>query len=442
MREDGANGAQGDKTLADRADGVSAGLIIRGFLRRSKMISTFACTCGLLTVGRVVIVLKNLLRFSRMTDQQLALARASGSRRLTRGAIVGLLAFGTVLMLLITVSAVSLGCIAWLICEGYWALVPLWAGAAWSWGRLSWACAGCFFCASALPDGIRLSRRSGASMYRLADEVGRLFGGVRVDTIWITPEMNAAVLQRPRWGLLGRMQTHLLIGLPLAHSVSELQLRAILAHEYAHLHFQRRGAAAWAGHVRAWWARVVEASLERLPLIGYWLDRHTQRHFIDARDLARLEEFEADRHAGRVSGQRLLAETLVDVAVKEAFLVHDYWAKVMSQARWRAAPVIRPYRELRLGMQAGFGAWHGRRDCLQGLLSDAGADETLLHPSVAERVQALGQRPGLLPFFSVSAAERHLAAMLPMLAWAFDYNWWLSCREAWQQTYRDERAFA
>jgi len=377
-----------------------------------------------------------------MTDQQLALARASGSRRLTRQAIAGLLAFGAILLLLITVSVVSLVCVVWLISEGYWVLVPLWAGAAWLWSRLSWACASCLFSVNALPEGVRLSRSGGASMYRLTDEVGRLFGGMRVDTIWITPEMNAAVLQRPRWGLLGRMQTHLLIGLPLAHSVSELQLRAILAHEYAHLYFQRRGVAAWAGHVRAWWARVVDVSFERLPLIGYWLDRYTQRHFIDARDLSRIEEFEADRHAGRVSGQRLLAETVLDVAVKEAFLVHDYWAKVMSQARWRAAPLIRPFRELRLGMQAGFSAWRGRRDCLQGLLSGADAGESLLHPSVAERLQALGQRPGLLPSLSVSAAERHLAAMLPMLAWAFDYSWWLSCKEAWQQTYRDERMLA
>lgn len=100
-------------------------------------------------------------------------------------------------------------------------------------------CFGWLFAPTAQPEGVRLPRESAQSLYRLVDSMGVRFGGIRIDSIWIVGDMNTAVLQRPRWGWVGPLETHMMIGLPLAHSVSRRQFSAILAHEFAHLACQR-----------------------------------------------------------------------------------------------------------------------------------------------------------------------------------------------------------
>lgn len=294
---------------------------------------------------------------------------------------------------------------------------------------------GCLFASNPPPVGVLLSRELAPSLYALVDRVGGDFGGVRVDIIWITGDINAAVLQRPRYGLCGRMETHLLIGLPLAHSVSERQLGAILAHEFGHLACQRRALAAWACHLRAWWFRAVDNCIERFPLGGALLDRLTLDDVIQAQALSRIEEFEADRVAAGSVGAALLAQTLLEVAARERFLRCDYWVKVMAQCAELPRPSVRPYRDMGLGMVAGFLPSDQRGGCLG---EDCGAEDGL-HPSLIERLVALRESPALEMLVEDSVAERHLAPMLPRLAWELDRAWWLVTRGEWRQIYRRSR---
>ena len=48
-------------------------------------------------------------------------------------------------------------------------------------------------------------------------------------------DFNAGVREVPRLGLLGWPRTYLEIGLPLSMAVAQEEIRAILAHEFAHL---------------------------------------------------------------------------------------------------------------------------------------------------------------------------------------------------------------
>lgn len=288
------------------------------------------------------------------------------------------------------------------------------------------------------PEGVLLPRKAAPALHRTVDRVGRRFGGLAIDSIRVTGDMNASILQRPRWGWIGPIETHLMIGLPLAHSVSARQFSAILAHEFAHLASQRQGVAAWGSHIRGWWFRVVDRCIEESPGFGSLFERWSAGELRDALVLARLEEFEADAIASQVVGARLLGETIVEVALKERFLSEDYWRKVMAQSSHQPQPSIRPYRDMGLGMVTGFRRPASGLPHLVGRKTERSSSMSF-HPSLAERLRVLGVTPGLSSGRPASAAVSYLEPLLPALAWVFDRAWWQEARPAWQQRYRGDR---
>lgn len=288
------------------------------------------------------------------------------------------------------------------------------------------------------PQGIRLPREAAPSLFRMIERVASRFGRPAIDAVWVTEDMNAAILQRPKWGWFGPMETHLMIGLPLTHSVSRRQFGAILAHEFAHLACQRQGLAAWGSHLRAWWFRTLDRCIHSGGMLAPLFERWSDRTLPHAVHLSRLEEFDADEAAARVVGARLLGETLVEVALKERFLSEDYWRKVMAQSRLSPQPRIRPYREMGLGVMAGFRRPEPGAARIDHLFSHE-ASTVDFHPTLAERLQALGVQPAVAAGERPSTAARYLAPLLPSLAWVFDRAWWRTTRAAWHRRYERNR---
>lgn len=181
---------------------------------------------------------------------------------------------------------------------------------AWRVGRALWT-------PLPLPQGRQIERARLPLLYAFVDALGRRCDGIEVDAVWLTTDFNAAVLQRPRWGLFGRIETHLMIGLPLACSLSRYELSAVLAHEYGHVQRYRGAHAAWSAHLRSWWLRALDRCIETMPRLAPLLDRLTVNELGDALRLARHEEFEADRSAAFVVGAQTMVDTLR--AVEAAF---------------------------------------------------------------------------------------------------------------------------
>lgn len=296
------------------------------------------------------------------------------------------------------------------------------------------------FCRVPEPDGVRLDRASAGSLYRAIGKVARRAGGARIDRIHITGEMNAAIIQRPRWGVLGPMRTYLQLGLPLVHSVSGRQLNAILAHECAHLVLQRKGLQAWGCHMRSWAFRVIERLTDKLPFLPRAVHRQFNAFVITAARLSHLEEYEADQAAARIVGAPLLAQTLVEVSLRERFLSDDFMCRVMAQCGSLRSPAIRPYREMAVGLAAGF-RWPEVDGGRLGVRNMSGWDETQpgLHPPLSSRLAALGVRHVRASRPTGSAAAKHLGHLLPKLASTFDRAWWREVKRFWRSHYRRSR---
>ncbi|MCL2591458.1 MAG: M48 family metalloprotease [Betaproteobacteria bacterium] len=286
-----------------------------------------------------------------------------------------------------------------------------------------------------LPEGVRLSPEDAHKLHRLIESMGWVLEAGRIDHVWVTPDMNAALLQRPCWGVFGRIETHLLIGLPLMHSVTCQQLVAVLAHELAHLAAQRKGAGKYGALLRAWLLRVLDRVGDVFPSVGAQADCWLSRFYNNMVRLVRIEEFEADAQATKVVDANLFGETLIEVSLREQFISKDYWPRVLAQSKVRARPLIRPFRDLCLGMAAGF----LRRAATSSVLSSNESLSQSMHPTTRERLSALHVSPTVSPNNLPSAADYYLSPLLLTLAWVFDRAWWRDIRPDWQLTYRMAR---
>ncbi|GHT84266.1 hypothetical protein AGMMS49960_09790 [Betaproteobacteria bacterium] len=364
----------------------------------------------------------------------LSLLRRRLSRRLTLIAVLGLGAAGGL------VSMAAAGMVLALIgCREYWAAGEglLAAGALLLALMDACLCLRLFAIMFASPPaagGVYLPVDAAHGLHRRIIDMARRFRSRPIDHVWITSDMNVAVLQRPRWGRVGRVETHLLVGLPLVHCVSGKQLMAVLAHEMAHLVLQRRGLGKYGALLRAWCLRVHDGLADALPLFCALGDGIQRRFYYDMSRLTRLEEFEADAQAAQVVGPGLLGETLIELSLKEQFLRGDYWPRILAQSEWRVRPLVRPYRDMGLGLAAGF-LRLGANDSSIGE-SEAGGALRSLHPTLRERLRALRVYPRPAQLERPSAARQFLAPILPTLAWAFDRAWWESNRAAWQPNER------
>ena len=285
-------------------------------------------------------------------------------------------------------------------------------------------------------EGVKVDRHAAPALYRMLDNLAERMGTETIQTIRISAEMNAAVFQRPRWGYCGALDTTLIIGLPLVHSVSPRQLAAILAHELAHLNRQRGGWPAWGAHARAWWHRVCERIAAEDSWLAQWVDgafsSWAEADLMAAVRLNHLEEYEADRLAARVVGSKLLGDTLVEVAMKANFIETDYWGAVMSQALEMPRPSLRPFRDMGMGVAAGFHAAPQHRALHLLVCEDS---ELCFHPTLTDRLVALGVAPRLPQPDACTAASHYLQGALPRLSRVFDSRWWRSARQDWRRYY-------
>ena len=129
---------------------------------------------------------------------------------------------------------------------------------------------------------------------------------------------------------------------------------------------------------------------------------------------ARRQEYEADQVAAAVVDVRTAGEALVRVHLQGRFLKRRYWRTVLQEADTKAEPDAQPYAMLRTAF-AEQRPEHEARDTLEvALKRRTGCDDT--HPSLSDRLRALGMTPSVPGPIKVTAADALLGPLAEQLA--------------------------
>jgi Zn-dependent protease with chaperone function len=291
------------------------------------------------------------------------------------------------------------------------------------------------------PEGTVLTAEDAPQLFALLEKIRKKLDGPRIHRVVMDDEFNAAIMQVPRFGILGGTRNYLIIGLPLMQSLSVEQFAAVLAHEYGHLSGAHGKFSAWIYRVRMTWIRLFEALVERrmwgstvfLAFFRWYVPYFQAYSFV----LARANEYEADQAAADVAGARNAAEALVTVEVVARFLTERFWNTYMSGADKSPAPATLPYAQLPMSLNVGMDETDADLWLKAALLEQTGVDDT--HPCLKDRLAALGETPAMPAKPATTAAKVLLGARHDAIVKGFDKAWAKRALREWTERHEESR---
>ena len=289
------------------------------------------------------------------------------------------------------------------------------------------------------PEGRVLARGPAhAALWAEVDRVRAALKGPRIHRLLLTDDFNAAIVQLPLFGLLGPTRNYLVLGLPLLQALSPEHFRSVLAHEFGHLSGAHGALGAWVYRVRKTWSQV-QQSLEShegwvVGLFTRFFRWYAPYYAAYSFVLARANEYEADRASADVVGAAAAADALVAVSVRDGLLEERFWPGVRKLAGKQPEPVS-PYAQMPAALGGPVEPALAQGWLAQALGQATGTADT--HPSLTDRLAALGQAPRLPAPLQQSAAQVLLGAGLPALVAELDTQWRERVAENWAQRYAE-----
>lgn len=287
------------------------------------------------------------------------------------------------------------------------------------------------------PDGIRVTPKDCPELFALLTRIRRQLKAPRTQVVLLNPEFNAGIVQIPRLGLLGWQKNYLLLGLPLMQALSPEQFTAVLGHEYGHLSGAHGKLGGWIYRIRMTWFQLMHA----LDQQDHW-GRFVFRNFFDwyapffsaySFVLARSNEYEADRCATELTGVPATAQALVNTDLGGAFLSDEFWPQTYRQADTLPEPPAGVYQAMSNALREP-PAGNQNKWLAMALNVKTGLDDT--HPSLSDRLAALGAHPELPPSTTTNAAEHFLGEALARFQQIFDDAWRRDIKTTWEERYQ------
>ena len=246
------------------------------------------------------------------------------------------------------------------------------------------------------------------------------------------------MVQTPRLGIFGWFRNYLIIGLPLLKTLTPEQFKAVLSHEYGHLAGGHAKLSNWIYRQRQRWSRLLQ-SLEARDWDGGALFTGFMKRYVPYLNaysfpLARANEYEADAVAVRTTSVPAMAQALSTVKVADNYLSETFWPRVYRGAHQTPIPET-PYTRLSEHLHADkadipHDRWLGEAMQVKTSLADT-------HPSLSDRLAAIGGTPGLHLPAEGCAADQLLGTSLASVTERLDKKWSDKVMDFWRSQFED-----
>ena len=244
----------------------------------------------------------------------------------------------------------------------------------------------------AAPEGWRLCPRDNPELFAHIAHVAHQVGVAPPHVVRVDAGFGASVQQRARLGILGWPEKTMTLGYYLLACASEAEVTAVIAHELAHLSHNDSKLGMHAGRVYMSSYQTLERLRERQDIGARLIAKLTAKYldlFMQSTStVRRLQELRADVASARITSPCVAGEALVRVAILSELCAAYAWPALWaSVARSRQFPVDVADRIV-ASLQA-FWEPHRIAPIVDDLQREV-VDPLDSHPSIADRLQALG----------------------------------------------------
>lgn len=296
------------------------------------------------------------------------------------------------------------------------------------------------------PEGREITKAEAPRLFACLEELRAKCSSVPFHSVLITTDFNAGVTHIPRLGWLGWPRHYLLIGLPLLELLTEAEMTAALAHEFAHLSKKHGRIGHWIYRLRLSWDFLFAQYLNQPEFEGEISSRVFLRKYVSwfwprfnayAFVLSRSDEYEADSTAASIAGSQAMADALARIRAVSEVLEEKFWPDVWQQAVKIPEPPQDLFEQLASALRSHFQS--PKPELLaSGLRQITTNNDT--HPCLRERLQNLGFKDGMAVARAVTAvppaetaASRLLGSALEPVRQDLNALWRKTCAEIWRK---------
>lgn len=284
------------------------------------------------------------------------------------------------------------------------------------------------------PEGKPLARDRAPRLFEVLEEIRMRLDCPKFHAVLLTDDFNASAGQTPRLGIFGWQKNYLILGLPYMMAFTPEQYRSILAHEAAHIFGADGRFGGWIHRVEQTWANLNQR-INRQHWLSRWMlqpffKRYSPYFSAHAFVLSRANEYAADRFAARLTCSKTTAAELLTAHLQSHHMNESFWLEIYKRASSDSEPTGTPYAEMREFLRRPLPdkaeLWLKRE-----LNRRTNTVDT--HPSLSDRLSALGEAHFIPLPPAESAAEHFLGDALPGLIEEFDAQWRTNVSEWWKQ---------
>ena len=260
------------------------------------------------------------------------------------------------------------------------------------------------------PEGVELNAQQNPKLFEELANLQAATGAPAPHRVILVDELNAAVAETPRLGLIPLFSKRtLILGLPLLHALSPAELRGVLAHELAHLSGGHNQLGNMIYRLRRTWIQLLGhlTAQGQAGWIRGFFNWYMPRFLPWTWVISRKQEYEADRVGAQATSPEIMASALSRVQLA-SWTADRYWSTLPKQSFDLPAPPHQAftsyYSRIRTANQE-----KGREAALtRALVAPTNPDDT--HPSLALRLQALQTPTPSLGDVEQTAAEHYFSA--------------------------------
>ena len=285
------------------------------------------------------------------------------------------------------------------------------------------------------PEGMELTSDRVPDLFELIVSVRDEVSGPTIHQVLLNSEFNAGIMQVPRLGVFGWQKNFLVLGLPYLQALTPAEFRAVVAHEMGHLVGAHGRSGIWIYRQGKAWNQLQQqletekkaASAFFSSFLRWYMPMYNAYTFV----MRRAHEYDADRLSAAVSGSRVAADMLTRTAVVGRWVSLEFWTDVWGRTRSTPEPPRDVMAEL--GRRARVPSDPARvEEAITAVLAEeTSAMDT--HPSLKERLGALGEDARIPAPFEVSAADELLGPELTSLQDRLGLIWSSQVTSRWQE---------
>jgi Zn-dependent protease with chaperone function len=289
------------------------------------------------------------------------------------------------------------------------------------------------------PEGLLIKKKDAPELYAKVSDLRKQIKTPKIHTILLTPELNAAIHQRPRLGIFGWQKNTLILGSELLMSLNEEQTLAVIAHELGHLSGGHSKFNGWIYRIRISWLNiyltVMNVSTVAKWVFGKFFSWYAPYFNAYSFALARANEYEADEIAAKATSPQALAESLVGLEVMSDSYFSKYWQSVDKLVFTQPDIDIKYFLNIHKNLQS----FESNPSTQQNIISEKLKNKTNhedTHPALKDRLRAVAAKPEFIFNPSTTVAQLWFTDFENDYLKPLAENWATHNKEQWQQAHQ------